>query len=238
MKVAVCTPHHANVHAKFTASLFNMMEETRGNRITFNGSATTPDVRLFMNSASALPAQRNMLAHNALEWGANYLLWLDSDHIFPVDTLTRLLSLNLPVVGANYPRRTYPTFPTALSLSGEHVWTTQELAESGTVEQIASLGLGVCLMDMTVLDRLYQHALSQGRDTFWPLFAYEIVPGNLLGVGEDTYFFNGLKEAGIGVYVDHALSWQVGHIFEVVLSNADALDQKESYLRSRGLPPA
>jgi hypothetical protein len=33
-------------------------------------------------------------------------------------------------------------------------------------------------------------------------------------VGEDQFFFGKLREAGVPVYLDHGLSWQIGHIGE------------------------
>ena len=52
-------------------------------------------------------------------------------------------------------------------------------------------------------------------------------------MGEDVSFFRELTEAGVKVYVDHALSWEVGHIPERVLTNADAEAQKEAWLNRK-----
>jgi hypothetical protein len=66
----------------------------------------------------------------------------------------------------------------------------------------------------------------------WPLFGYEVVPDSLRVIGEDSYLFRLLKQAGIKTYVDHALSWDVGHLHEVALTNADTVADKEAYQAS------
>jgi hypothetical protein len=230
LKIAICTPYYGQIPARFLLSQLAMIKHTEQTNFTFNGQAAHADLQVIMNSSSLLGHLRNKLVKGAIDWGANYLLWLDADHTFPPDTLVRLLSRGLPVVGANYPRRTLPTGPTARSLENEDLWTTPEKAEAGEVEQVGRLGMGVCLMDMTVLDRLEQAARAEGRETFWPLFSQETQPGSVKVMGEDTFFFRRLMLAGIAAYVDHALSWEVGHIFETVLTNADALAQRDAYL--------
>src|SRR5688572_24818178 len=126
LKVAICIPVYGMTHAKFTQSLANMIVHSL--EASFDGrlrlcSAAAQDERepepvkleleTFMVSCSMLTESRHRLAAEALAWEADYMLWLDADHVFPPDTLVRLLAHNLPAVGANYPRRFAPTAPTA-----------------------------------------------------------------------------------------------------------------------------
>jgi hypothetical protein len=163
-----------------------------------------------------------MLVEEALLWGANFLLWIDADQSFPDSALLRLLTLNLPVVGVNYPRRVEPHFPTATGLDGKLIYTTEEMARSGAVDQVHSLGFGFCLISRTVFGDLDQHARSTGQESMWPLFAIEMLGNGTRIVGEDVYFFRKLQAANVPVYLDHALSWEVGHVHQRVLTNADA----------------
>ncbi len=226
MKIAICTPHYADVHAYFALSLAKMAMWTVQARILFNGKETVPQLEMFMRSSSTLPTLRNMLVKDALDWGANYLLWVDADHDFPPDALLRLLSHNLPVVGLKYPRRASPNYPTAVDLDGGFLWTTKEMARNGDISRVSGLGLGFCLMDMTIFDLLHEQAIAAGKENFWPLFAYESIPGRIQGIGEDIYFFRQLTAAGIGIHVDHALSWAIGHAQQRMLTNEEALAQK------------
>ncbi len=231
MKIAICTPHHSHIHAQYSISLMGLIAHTNASSIIFNGVPAQVQLQVFMASGSLLPYTRNRLLRDAYDWKADFLLWLDSDHIFPADTLIRLLSRNLRVVGANYPRRSLPARPTALSVDGFDLWTTKEKAEAGAVEEVSRLGLGVCLMNMTVLNDVLRVAKAEGRKTIWPMFSGEPVQDDLEGKGEDTFFFAKLRKAGIKTYVDHAVSWEVGHIHEIILWNADTEAQKAEYLR-------
>ncbi len=223
MKVAICTPHYADVTAAYARSLSKMLLRTAGSSITFNGVATSPSFEVFMRKSSVLPRCRNTLVKDALDWEANYLLWIDADHSFPEDSLLRLLSLNLPIVGVNYPRRAKPTWPTAVSLDGEFIWTTEDLATSGEVVQVRHLGLGFCLIDMNVIHALRQN--GAGR----PLFALEMIGEGLEAVAEDVFFFRRVNEAGFGVYLDHALSWHIGHVHDRIVTNADAIADRDQF---------
>lgn len=222
MKIAICTPHYGDVTAEFAFSLAKMMTRTAQTQINFNGQVLFPEMELFMRSSSVLPQLRNILIRDAIAWGANYLLWLDADQKFPDDSLLRLLWHNLPVVGANYPRRVHPHLPTAAGLDGRLVATTEALARQGAVSEVLSLGFGCCLIDMTVFGTLEQQARAEGEASMWPLFLVEMLDDGTQIVGEDVFFFRRLRRAGIPVHVDHSLSWSIGHVHQRVLTNADA----------------
>ncbi len=236
MKIAICTPYYADVKGGYAYSLATMVMHTMRSHIIFNGEAIIPEIQIFMRKSSVLPELRNILVDDALKWGANYLLWADADHSFPPDSLLRLLSHNLPVVAVNYPRRTKPTYPTAVGINGGYLWTTEEMAKAGDVTQAKYVGFGLCLIDTRIFDVLQERALAEGRENFWPLFAFEPVVGKKAPIGEDIGFFRKLEEAGIGSYVDHDLSWAIEHFYEIALTNADAVEQKAAYIATRPRP--
>jgi hypothetical protein len=145
----------------------------------------------------------------------------------------------LPVVGCNYPRRFTPTAPTAAMDSGdddkhsELLYTTQDKATAGVVEECAHLGFGVVLFDMRIFDALQAHVEEHGDGNFLPLFKFTETENKIGMVGEDVFFFRKLAQAGIKPFVDHALSWQVGHIHEVILTNATACAQQDKWREHR-----
>lgn len=219
MRIAICTPTYGDVTAEYAKCLAGLVVKTVQASILFNGVATVPEVEVFMSSSSVLPQLRNVLVKRALEWDANYLLWVDADQSFPDDGLLQLLSHNLPVVGANYPRRGAPFLPTAVGMDGKLTQTTAELARSRAVVPIRRLGLGFCLMDMHVVASLRQLSPDEAAQ---PLFVLTMVGDGTQIVGEDDYLFDMLIEAGVQPYLDHALSWQIGHVSKRILTNADA----------------
>src|SRR5947209_5639836 len=76
---------------------------------------------------------REGLVHAARRWGADWILWLDSDHIFPNETLLQLLGHDKDVIACNYARRAGAPEPVA-QRNGRLVQTTETLAMRGAVE--------------------------------------------------------------------------------------------------------
>jgi len=221
LKIAICTPCYENVTAHYASSLAKLVLRTGQTQIEFNDEIVFPQIEVFMRSSSVLPQLRNMLVKDAIEWGANYLLWIDGDQSFPDDALLRLLSLNLPVVGVNYPRRAAPHYPTAVGLNGELLYTTEAAARAGEVVPVLSMGFGCCLMDMTIFEAIHSRALADGKSEIGPLFAMELLGDGTRYIGEDVYFFRRAREAGVEVYVDQLLSWSIGHVGKRVFTHAD-----------------
>jgi hypothetical protein len=230
MKIAICIPRYGDTKGDFAISLARMVAHS----LSVPVEDGPLELEIFSISSSDLPHSRTELLLSAIQWQARYLLWLDSDHVFPRDALLRLLAHRLPVVGCNQPRRSDPTGPVAVRLNAagemEHVWTTAALAKAGTVEEVFHVGLALCLMDMNLLHQVKAHVEQGAGWAHWAPFDRKLLPGTTARMGEDVSFFRELTDAGVPVYVDHALSWEVGHIHERVLTNADAEAQKEAWL--------
>jgi hypothetical protein len=231
MKVAICIPRYGDTKGEFTISLARMIAHSLS-----VGQASGPlQLEIFSASSSDLPANRTELLKRAIGWQARYLLWLDSDHVFPPDTLLRLLRHKLPVVGCNQPRRSLPTGPVAVKLNEagamEHVYTTEALAKAGAVEEVYHVGLALCLIDMNILHAVKDHVEKGVGWANWEPFDRKLLEGSNARMGEDVSFFRELTQAGVEIYVDHGLSWEVGHIAERVITNADAVAQKEAWLK-------
>jgi hypothetical protein len=231
MKVAICIPRHGDTKGEFAIGLARLVAH----------SLTAPapggerlEIEIFSLASSDLPHNRTELLKRAILWQARYLLWLDDDHVFPPDALLRLLAHKLPVVGCNQPRRSLPTGPVAVRLDAkgemEHVYTTEALAKAGAVEEVVHVGLALCLMDMSVL-HIVKAKVEKGVGwAHWEPFDRKLLPGTTARMGEDVSFFRELSEAGVKLFVDHGLSWEVGHIAERVIMNADAVAQKDAWL--------
>lgn len=233
LKIALCIPCHRQTEAKFTQCLANLITHTLGAKIEMGNELVQIEFETFIVSCSLLPESRNRLVAEALHWQADYMLWMDADHVFPCDALMRLLGRSKLVVGCNYARRFSPTSPTASILTGDNpslVWTTKEKADADEVEEVSHFGLGLCLVDMRVYDLLDEKATEDGKEHFWPLFTIPAKPDGIGCIGEDVHYFRLMREAGIPVHIDHGLSWEVGHLSDCILTNAHAIIQKDQWL--------
>lgn len=244
MKLAVCIPTYDKMESMFVQSLMSAVSyfyETQL-RDSETGETIPKQVETFVVSGVVHQA-RSRLVYEAQKWDADWILWCDCDHVFPVDAINRLLAHGKQFVGCNYPRRVIsgPTSPTAAKLDrmtmpeGERLlYTTKEKAEAGLVEKCDHMGMGLVLMHGSVVAQIKEWADETGND-FMPLFHWEPVEeGNGHTIGEDAYFMHKCRQAGIDIWLDHGLSWEVGHIATHVLTHAHAERQRDRWQQENG----
>jgi hypothetical protein len=196
MKIAICSPNRDMVHAGFAFDLANMIGYWTAKHAQSGGN-----VQIMHNTGTLIADQRVDLAKAAVKQGADWILWLDTDMRFPVDTLERLVSHNRPIVGCNYSMRTFPPEPTASNFH-EGTWTKVYTKPDSTgLEQVDLIGFGVTLVSTDVFKKL---------EDPWFHLGYSSV--NQKFIGEDTYFC--IKAAGekVPVFIDHDLSKEIRHI--------------------------
>jgi hypothetical protein len=128
----------------------------------------------------------------------------------------------------NYPRRIRPTWPTATGIDEQLIWTSEEAAREGRIDEVLTIGFGFCLVDINVI-----HALKRPEPdgTNLPLFMLGMSPGYKRILGEDVYFFDRVRSVGYSAHVDHALSWSIGHVSRLVLYNSHTIEDREHYER-------
>lgn len=145
---------------------------------------------------------RNQLCQMVLDEGYSHLWFMDDDHAFPPQILTKLLAHDVPLVTPVCLTRTYPFNPVQY-VAGENGRTLplplSQQAEDGLVE-IAAGGCAGMLIRRDVLD-----ALDTDRA---PWFEYG-------DQSEDVLFCFKAKRAGFSLYTD--LSVRLGHITTAVV---------------------
>jgi hypothetical protein len=203
MKIAICIPCHGDTKAEFTGSLARMIAHSlRQDREL--------EIETLVARSSILVQSRTRLFDWSREWGADRILWLDSDHTFPPEALLQLLKHDVPVVGANYRRRDPRVFPTAVKKDADGRWqilaTTREKAALGRLEEADRIGFGMLLMDPRTVAAAFGEPL-------YPLFETTSLPNGEF-VGEDSLFCDRLIASGLKIWIDHRVSHTIGHIGE------------------------
>ncbi len=240
LKLAICIPCYGNPEFLFMQALANAVEHWNRAKLTNeHGEEFEKEVEYFMVQSSMLTESRHRLVGDALASGADYMLWCDADHIFEADSICRLWARNVDVVGCNYARRGKPTAPVAAKVvaaqdaENDHknlVYTDAGKAADNELEEIDQTGFGLCLIRMSVFDRLQINAEKNGEKSFMPLFEFgKTEDGKPAPIGEDVFFFRKLREAGIRIWCDHGVSWNVGHITQIILTNAHACMQRDAW---------
>lgn len=157
--------------------------------------------------AGSIADARNSLVEQALDEGARYLLMLDTDQVYPPETLTRLLSHGKRVCGVRVHSRWEPFAPVFYrGTVGEYQWIPDEEMYGGGLVEVDATGTGCLLIDMEVFDLLAYP---------WFQFATNDRGGP---VGEDIYFCSQVREAGVRIFVDTSI--EVGHMATVQINRA------------------
>jgi len=158
------------------------------------------EVNVVFDASTILLNQRERLAQEAINMGADYMLWLDSDMAFPSTTALRLIAHKQPIVAANYMKRSSPLKTVAYtSLVDWDSWLPLESQDE--LEEVEGVGMGCMLMETRLL-----------KDINKPWFAFTYKEDTEDWMGEDFYFQKKLRGAGYKIMIDMNLSRQIRHI--------------------------
>jgi hypothetical protein len=177
------------------------------------------NLTLSMHQSAFLAESRNTLVKELLEAGSDFVVFLDSDMRFPASVLNDLCAHDLPVVAANCAKRRRPISATARRENPDDpskldaVWPDPEVQG---IEKIAAVGTAVMAIKSEVFFQIE-----------YPWFNTPWHAEDQRFIGEDIYFCAQLRQAGVGLYIDHALSWQVGHVGQYTYEMKDVLGERE-----------
>lgn len=188
-KLLILIPCRDTVHSLFTMSLTELVKTCVLAGI---------DTHVTYDTSTILLNQRERLAEKAMETKSDYMLWLDSDMMFPSTTALRLMSHNKDIVAANYMKRSVPLTTVAYpKLEDWDNWLPLESQEE--LEVVEGIGMGCMMMKTSILHKIQKP---------WFEFQWE----NNSWHGEDFYFQKKLRAEGYQIFVDMNLSRQVRHI--------------------------
>ena len=204
MRVIICVPSFDDWKADFALSLCGLLRYLDANPLSDGSRIESFVLNL---RGSVISRSRELLAEKALTLEADWLLWLDSDMVFPPDTLHRLLASGQGVIAANYPRREAPGAGGPAGVAVLHKENALLGWDGAGLREVSACGLGVFLVRCDLIRPLRR-----------PLFGHsdrQIFGGEV--VGEDVYFCAQLTKAGHRIVIDLELSRQIGHIITAPL---------------------
>lgn len=196
MKVLICIPSGDDWKADFAISLTALQFDLHQHGI----AARPANYR-----SSILPHSRQILVQSAIEYGAEYVLFLDSDMAFPAWVARRLLSLNLGIVAANCARKDSIEKATPTAARGwnfdKEINEPLETMRGNAPIEVDAVGLGCMLIRTDVFKKLRE-----------PWFLFQWHEGKRTYIGEDYYFCAKAKRAGYSIHVDPIVSRYMGHV--------------------------
>ncbi len=185
--VVICIPSGDMVHTDFMLSVIHVMQ--RGRAAGFR-------ISLVNSKSSIVSVSRNLAVEAGRETKAEWMLFLDSDMVFPSDIIARLMGHGRPVVGATYPRKILPIAFIGNRLDGAPF----SLDDKGLVEA-SRLPAGCLLIKSEIFDHMKMPFFRCG---------YDEQTGEVLG--EDFWFSDRLRTLGYSLWCDMEASRHVEHI--------------------------
>ena len=179
MKVCIGLPTYKTVHSQTLASLLWLVQ--------FSGRKH--DLVFSVRDHHSIPHNRNKIVEEGIE--ADYILFIDSDMVFPEDLLERLLAHDKDIVGVD---SSYKELP--LQTTVKHNLE----AMPKTLFQCRAVGGGILLVKTSV----FKNRLRK------PYFVMEHDRNGLISKGEDVYFCEEARLAGLEVWCDPSI--KISHI--------------------------
>jgi len=190
-KLAVLIPCRDTLHSAHALCLAEMIKLNTMNDI---------DTHVFMDASTILLTQRERLATEAVNLGAEYLLWLDSDITFPATTAMRLMAHNEPVVACNYIRRQLPAKGVAYEVIGD--WNNPLPFDIyNYLVEVQGVGMGCMLMRTEIFSQIPK-----------PWFEFGWSPDSNDHLGEDMILCQKIAAAGYSIKIDSQLSQELRHL--------------------------
>lgn len=188
-KITIGVPTRGEICVKTVGSIINAISYTikHGYNIDFDFEIGT-----------YLHQMRNEIVYGAIKNGSDYLMFIDSDLIFPQDGILNLLAHNKDVIGGCYNIRSLPKRGTVKGFKNGIIC---EHEMSKELEKVYAIPTGFMLIKLSAI-RYMAHPFDFGRfedGTF---------------IGEDINFCKRLNEMGKEVWCDGSIP--IGHIGEYV----------------------
>lgn len=152
---------------------------------------------------------RERCVHAALEVNADYLVFIDSDIVFPADGITRLLEHQKDIIGANYREKRLPPTSTVKLPDGLGGFLAGEYTLPDRIFKPAAVATGFMAIN---LRRLTERMTA-------PYFAFSEDAAKVTyrwasGPGEDTAFCLRARAADLEVWCDPTI--ELGHVGEYI----------------------
>ena len=191
IKLAILVPTRDMVHAHFAYSLAQLVKTT---------SEVGIDTYLYFDSSTILLNQREKLIDEAIKMEADYVLWLDSDMMFPSNVVLKLLAHNKDIVACNYMKRSLPMKTVAYTdLNDWDSWVPMEPQEE--LVKVKGIGMGCILMKTEVFKKLEK-----------PYFEFRFKEDTKDWFGEDFILQDKIQKVGYEIFVDTILSMEIKHV--------------------------
>ena len=210
------------------------------------------NIKLFKASSSIIAENRNACIDAGIECNARYVFMVDTDMIFPPDILTAMKVHNKAIVSAMAFMKTWPFTPNFYRRLSDTKWCpVMDIPEADDIFQVDCIGGACMLIELAAIKNIPRPWFAQPTQWHVPLmkqikrlweeadvdplevvekvrmihkrFAWDKTECGI--TGEDFYFSEMLREAGIPIWVDKSI--RIGHKGKYMYKHEDFVHQLE-----------
>lgn len=202
IKIGVCVPGR-DWDAEFGVALIRAL------------SYCNHDWNIFVAKSCLVDKNRRELVKCALEAKCTHIMFFDTDMLFSGDVINDLVAKDKDIIAANCTNRGFPITFTA-SMNGDVKEKVKTFENSTGLEEVKAVGTAVMLIKASVFDKI-------GKP--WFLVGWNVRAGEYLG--EDYWFCEQVRKAGLKIYIDHDVSKSIKHIGQYAYSWRDYKDGEQ-----------
>lgn len=168
------------------------------------------------NQCSVISASRNSIVQEFLNrTSADYLMFIDSDTLFPIYGISRLISRNKDVIGGIYYHKDKSHLPTIYKMGEDGFFRCySDFTTFDEPFKVDGIGTGFLLIKRSVLQRFVPDVVK----LLGTPFGFGYAPDGV-EEGEDLSFCRRLKKLGIDVWADP--TFDLGHVGTAVYGRDD-----------------
>ena len=189
-KVVIALPTTGTVLALTTQSI--------GGSIIGANEAGLQVIDFIVRKSCEIASSRTWLVQEAIKAGATHLLFVDSDMVFPYDTIAKLLAHKKDIVGVHYNKRQFPL---------ELVSKPLEKESDTELYQAQHAGTGLMLIGLKIFKKDWINPQTRNKT---PWFSFGRDSQGALALGEDAWFCYSARDNGFETWIDPTI--KVGHL--------------------------
>lgn len=154
-----------------------------------------------------IDVSRDKAVKIAIQRGARWLFFIDSDVVAPVDTLERLIAHNKPIVGGLYVRRHNPPFNEMLRQMPNGMLRPIQDGEytPGELVSCDAIATGCMLIDTQIFEKMQPYNIVVDGQQVYPQWFFWTENRLPLGRSEDFSFCGKARQFGIEIFCDTSI---------------------------------
>ncbi len=197
MEVMIGTPSAGIVHAAYASSIVGLCLHYYTNPV-FGRENEARNLHMMTLIGSSIGENRDKIVDEMLQKPCTHMLFIDDDMGFDQECLNIALMRKMPIVLANYRRKSPSAAFTARNVDNtENIETT---AEKDSLEECSFGGFGFCLIERQVLEKMPKPRFLAYYDEEMDIYTTE-----------DKPFYAQARAIGFPAFVDHRISKKVTH---------------------------